>query len=250
MAKRSVIVVTGGGQGIGRAIVDQFDHERGWQAAVLDMDQEALDELPGTVWRYTGDVGDPEAVGEFARWLGERTDRVAVLVNNAAVPFRQDMEATTVSEWNRVLSVNLSGAYWMVKSLLPLLRANQGAAVIQIASTRALMSEPHTEAYSAAKGGLLALTHAMAVSLASDQIRVNAISPGWVVSEPWQKSADRHYPELSDADHRQHPSGRVGSPPDIARAVRFLADPANTFINGANLVIDGGMTIKMIYHQD
>ncbi len=250
MAKRAVVVVTGGAQGIGRAIVDQFDEERGWQVAVLDIDQQALDELPETVWRYAGDVGDPTAVEGFARWLGERTDRVAVLINNAAVGFRHNMEETTITEWNRVLSVNLSGAYWMVRCLLPLLRANQGAAVIQIASTRALMSEPHTEAYSAAKGGLLALTHAMAVSLAPDRIRANAISPGWIVSEPWRKSSERHCPELSPADQVQHPSGRVGSPPDIARAVRFLADPANAFINGANLVIDGGMTIKMIYHGD
>ncbi len=245
-----IIVVTGGAQGIGRAIVDSFDAERGWQVVALDLDPEALDELPASVWRFAADVADPESVQAFFAWLSERTDRIQALVNNAGVGFKKSIVEATWDQWQRVLAVNLTGAYWMVKTLYPLLRANQGAAVVQIASTRALMSEPDTEAYSASKGGILALTHALAVSLASDHIRVNAISPGWIVAEPWKKRSLRHQPPLTMEDHAQHPSGRVGTPPDIARAVRFLVDPHNDFINGINLVVDGGMTVKMIYADE
>ncbi len=245
-----IIVITGGAQGIGRSVVDLFDREKGWQPVAVDCDPEALAELPASVWCYQADVADPEAVEAFSGWLGGRTERVAALVNNAGVGFHQKISETSFAQWDRVIRVNLSGAYWMVKTLLPLLRANRGASVVQIGSTRALMSEADTEAYSASKGGLLALSHSLAISLARDQVRVNAISPGWIVAEPWKKLSDRHQPALSEEDHRQHPSGRVGSPPDIARAVRFLVDPANDFINGANLIVDGGMTVKMIYAED
>lgn len=245
-----VIVVTGGGQGIGRAVVDQFEAERGWQVVAVDCDQEALAELPDTVWTYAMDVADPIALDAFKTWIGQRTERVAALVNNAGIGFHRSLAEVEREEWDRVLAINLSAPYWMVKSLLEFLQAQtDGAAVVNIASTRAFMSEPDTEAYSASKGGIIALTHAMAVSLAPSKIRVNAISPGWIVAEPWKKRATRHTPNLSAEDHRQHPSGRVGSPPDVARAVRFLVDPANDFINGANLMVDGGMTIKMIYHD-
>jgi len=245
-----IIVVTGGAQGIGRSIVDLFDQEKGWQPVAVDCDQEALSELPDSVWQFAADVSEPRDLAAFFDWIHDRSDRVTALVNNAGIGFRHPLAEATFDEWQRVIAVNLTGAYWMVKTLLPLLQASRGAAVVQIASTRALMSEPNTEAYSASKGGLLALTHALAVSLAKDRIRVNAISPGWIVAEPWQKLAMRHQPELTEEDHQQHPSGRAGSPPDIARAVRFLVDPSNDFINGANLVVDGGMTIKMIYAEE
>lgn len=245
-----IIVVTGGGQGIGRAIVDLFDQEKGWQPIAVDWDQEALAELPQSIWSYQADVSDPLAVAGLVDWLGQRTDQVGALVNNAGVGYQRPLAEVSLDEWQRVISINLTGAFWMVKSLLPLLKASTGASVVQMASTRAMMSEPNTEAYGASKGGILALTHALAVSLSSDGIRVNAISPGWIVAEPWKKLSLRHQPQLSEQDHRQHPSGRAGTPPDIARAVRFLVDPGNDFINGANLVIDGGMTIKMIYAQD
>ncbi|MGC8779158.1 MAG: SDR family oxidoreductase, partial [Candidatus Caldatribacteriaceae bacterium] len=126
---------------------------------------------------------------------------------------------------------------------------SEHAAIVNIASTRALMSEPHTEAYSAAKGGVLSLTHALAVSLAPRHIRVNAISPGWIEVSVWKKKALRKEPELRPIDHLQHPAGRVGRPEDIASACLFLASPEAGFITGANLVIDGGMTVKMLYAE-
>lgn len=246
---RPVVVVTGGGQGIGRATIELFRQEGGWQVVAVDQDSEALEELAPEVWTYPLDVADAPAVEEFGDWLKDRTEAVRVLVNNAGVGFRRPIREASLAEFERVLAVDLVAPYWMTRTLLPLLAKADGSAIINLASTRALMSEPDTEAYSAAKGGILALTHALAISLAPDRIRVNAISPGWILSEPWQKASRRSQPVLGDADRLQHPSGRVGLPPDVARAVRFLADPANDFINGANLIIDGGMTVKMIYAE-
>lgn len=246
---KPAVVVTGGGQGIGRATAELFRQEGRWQVVAVDIDQEALDELDPEIWTYRLDVADGSAVDEFGQWLATRTEVVGVLVNNAGVGYRRPIREAERAEFERVLAVDLVAPYWMTRALLPLLERAHGAAVINIASTRALMSEPHTEAYSAAKGGILALTHALAISLAPERIRVNAISPGWILSEPWQKANRRSQPPLSEADRVQHPSGRVGVPTDIARAVRFLADPANDFINGTNLIVDGGMTVKMIYAE-
>lgn len=129
----------------------------------------------------------------------------------------------------------------------PLMKRSGGGAMINIASTRALQSEPNTEAYAASKGGVLALTHALAVSLGPDRIRVNAVSPGWIDVTEWKKAALRKAAHLTEADHAQHPVGRVGHPDDIASACVFLASDEAGFVTGQNLVIDGGMTVKMIY---
>jgi NAD(P)-dependent dehydrogenase (short-subunit alcohol dehydrogenase family) len=157
------------------------------------------------------------------------------------------LEELSTEEWNRVIATNLQSVYLVTRYLLPLMP--RGASIINIASTRALMSEPNTEAYSASKGGILALTHAMAISLAPRGIRVNAISPGWIETSNWKKRSIRKEPLLRDIDHLQHPAGRVGKPEDIAYACLFLSSEEASFITGVNLVVDGGMTVKMIYAE-
>jgi NAD(P)-dependent dehydrogenase (short-subunit alcohol dehydrogenase family) len=164
----------------------------------------------------------------------------AILVNNAGISgFTSLLSEDAEAVWNRVLAVNLTGAYLCSRHVVPhMIRAGDGA-IIHIASTRALMSEPDGEPYGAAKGGLLALTHAMAISLGGHGIRVNVISPGWIYTKGEPPSAE---------DHNQHPVGRVGRPEDVAAACIFLADSeASGFMTGQNLILDGGMTVKMIY---
>lgn len=225
-----VVAVTGAARGIGRAIARAFA-ARG--ARVLGAD---VDPLPVEgVEMYRCDVSDE---GDVRRFLEQVGPVLHVLVNNAGISEFGDLESTPVAHFDRVIAVNLRGTYLMSRFAAPLLRAAGQAAIINIASTRALMSEPNTEAYSASKGGILALTHALAMTL-GPAVRVNAILPGWidVVGEP-----------LRPEDHAQHPAGRVGRPEDIAAAAVFLADPAQSgFITGQQLVVDGGMTRKMIY---
>ena len=149
-----------------------------------------------------------------------------------------------MEEWDRVLAVNLRAPYMMARYCADELEKNRGA-IVNIASTRALMSEPDTEPYAASKGGLLALTHSLAVSL-GPKVRVNAISPGWIEVSDWKRSDRRKAPEHRPQDLAQHPAGRVGTPPDTAHACLFLASPAAGLITSANLVVDGGMTVRMI----
>lgn len=158
---------------------------------------------------------------------------------------RKPPEELSLQEWQRVLEVNLTGPFLCSRAFAPLLRTRHGS-IVNIASTRALMSEPHTESYAAAKGGLVALTHALALSL-GPEVRVNCISPGWIDVTPWAKRSRRHPQPLSRRDHAQHPAGRVGRPEDIAAMVLYLASDRAGFITGENIVIDGGMTRKMIY---
>ena len=185
------------------------------------------------------DMSDPEAVVNLVKTASERYGRIDVVINNAGISEFTPPGELTVGDWDRVLNTNLRGAFLLTREAAPVLKKNGGGAVVNIASTRALMSEKNAEAYAASKGGLLALTHALSMSYAEDHIRVNCISPGWI------HTGD--YSRLRDVDHSQHPSRRVGKPDDIARACLFLTHPDNGFINGENLVIDGGMTRKMIY---
>lgn len=245
------VVVTGGAQGIGKAIAQAFLEASAF-VSVWDVDKEALEELNEEWQRWDKqyalvvcDVSSSKDVKEAAQKVRETQGRVDVLVNNAGIFINKPIDELTESEWDRVLGVNLKSIFLVTKYLLPLFQ--EGGAIITIASTRALMSEPHTEAYSASKGGVLALTHALAISLSERRIRVNAISPGWIETSAWKKRSLRKEPELRPIDHLQHPAGRVGTPEDIASACLFLASPAAGFITGVNLVIDGGMTVKMIY---
>ncbi len=160
---------------------------------------------------------------------------------------RKPVTGLSIEEWDRVIGVNLTGMFLCMKHTAPHLKELKGAAV-NIASTRALMSEPDTESYSASKGGIVALTHALAVSLGPD-VRVNCISPGWIDVSNLKKASERVPEELTEADHVQHPAGRVGRAEDIASMVSYLLSDRAAFITGQNFVVDGGMTRKMIYEE-
>ncbi len=229
-------LVTGGANGIGRAIVAHL-LEQGWQVAALDRDEAALaalDDHAGLV-RIRADVSDETSVAEAV----EEIDRLDLLVSNAGLagPESGPVEDLSLSAWNAWIGTNLTGMFLLTRHCVPLLRSAKGA-IVAISSTRAAMSEPHCEAYAASKGGIEALTHALAISLGPD-IRVNAIAPGWIVTGDAS--------DLRAIDHAQHPVGRAGRPEDIARAVAYLADAG--FTTGQILTIDGGMTRKMIYEE-
>lgn len=250
-----VAIVTGGAQGIGKAITLQL-LQAGASVTIADQDAEAGQETVaeyqqlGQVQFVQTDVADEAAVQSMVEQTIAQFNRLDLLVNNAGIanPVNQPIEQLTLEHWNRMLGVNLTGAFLCVKYAVPHLR-QQGGAIVNIASTRAFMSEPNTEAYSTTKGGLVALTHALANSLGSE-IRVNCISPGWIAVSEWQKRSKRRFPQLSEADHNQHPVGRVGKPEDIAAMVLFLASAEAGFMTGVNVTIDGGMTHKMIYLEE
>lgn len=246
------IIVTGGAQGIGKGVAWYLLH-LGAAVLIADVDEEAGTEAVsdyaelGEVRFVQADVADEASVAhmvaEAVAWRGA----IDGLVNNAGIanPRATPVEQLSLDAWNRVLAVNLTGAFLCVKHAAPFLRRARGA-VVNIASTRALQSEPHTEAYSASKGGLLALTHALAISLGPD-VRVNAISPGWIEVSNWKKSGQRRPPALRPIDHAQHPVGHVGAPEDVAALAAFLLSEASSFITAQHFVVDGGMTRKMIY---
>lgn len=252
---RKVAAVTGGAQGIGRAISLAFA-QAGYDVAAADIDKEAGLELIRDI-RQLGRQGmflcvDVSAEEEVQRWfrvIAEEFGRVDALINNAGISKGGSMLELPVSDFDRVLAVNLRGPFLCSRQAAALMKRQGGGSIVHIASTRALMSEADTEAYSASKGGLLALTHAMAVSLGSYGIRVNAISPGWIETRDWQKASRRTEPVHSERDRLQHPVGRVGRPEDIAAACLYLCGEKAGFITGQNLVIDGGMTVKMIYEE-
>lgn len=226
---RKIMIVTGNASGIGRALQQAYQ-ERGWTVFTIDTTGASNEK------HFQGDLADPDTVQEFCRFIESKTDGVDVLVNNAAAMVRTPPEALPLQEWERVLRTNLTAPFLLTRELAPLLREGLGR-VINLTSTRAHMSEPNTESYSASKGGLLALTHAMAVSL-GPEIKVNCISPGWI---------DTSDESLSEEDHSQHPAGRVGTTADIVALVDYLTDPRTEFVTGSEFVIDGGMTRKMIY---
>lgn len=245
-----VAIVTGAAQGIGKATAKLLLHE-GWRVVIADIDEQAGSEAQaelapfGEAMFVQTDVAREADVQNMVEETVARHTGIDALVNNAGIELRQPLRKLALAEWDRVLAVNLTGAMLCAKHALPHLRAVRGS-IVNIASTRALQSEGNTEAYSASKGGLLALTHALAISLGPD-VRVNCVSPGWIDVSEWKKKALRRASPLREADHRQQPAGRVGRPEDIAAMVAYLVSPRAEFITGQNLVLDGGMTRKMIY---
>ena len=238
-----VAIVTGAAHGIGRAIAQRL-LEDGWRVGAVDLPGSGLKRgygrHPRRVVLVEGDVADEAMAPRAVKAVMNAFGRLDALVSNAGVMVRKPLRALTLAEWRKVLDTNLTAAFLFARAAEKPLRAARGA-IVTIASTRALMSEPNTKSYSASKGGLVALTHALAISLGPD-VRVNCVSPGWIVTTPRE--------ELRRKDHRQHPVGRVGRPQDIAEIVSFLIDGERAgFITGANFIVDGGMTRKMIYEE-
>ncbi|WP_088835269.1 glucose 1-dehydrogenase [Paenibacillus tyrfis] len=252
---RKVAAITGGAQGIGKAVALEFV-KAGYEVSVADTDKEAGMELMEQV-RSLGGKGmflpvDVAKETEVERWFKLMLDdfgRIDVLVNNAGIGVNGPMLELPMESFDRVLNVNLRGTFVCSQQAARAMKRQGGGVILNMASTRALMSEAGTEAYSASKGGLLALTHAMAVSLGPYGIRVNAVSPGWIETADWQKASKRRPPVHSERDRLQHPAGRVGTPADIAAACLYLAGDGAGFVTGQNLVVDGGMTVKMIYEE-
>ncbi|MFB1081302.1 SDR family NAD(P)-dependent oxidoreductase [Jeotgalibacillus sp. JSM ZJ347] len=235
------VVVTGAASGIGLSIAKAYINE-GAFVYMVDINEEKLKEetrnLENAV-AITADVSNYEEIKKVFNRVKEQSGALNILINNAGISKFKSIWEVTVEDWETILHTNLSSVFYCSREAAGLM--DQGGAIVNLCSTRAHMSEPDTEGYAASKGGIFALTHSLAVTLSDKEITVNAISPGWI------HTGD--YEALRQVDHDQHLSNRVGKPEDIARACLFLTDEANNFINGENLVIDGGMTRKMIYEH-
>ncbi len=227
MFQDKVVVITGGAHGIGKCTAEEF---RKAGAKVCIIDTRANDD-------FVGDVGSEEALTAFAEKVIADYGHVDVLVNNAPPPSK-GIDSCSFEEFNHALRIGVTAPFYLTKLLMPYFAP--GASIINISSSRDRMSQPQTESYTAAKGGIAALTHALAVSLAG-KARVNSISPGWI---------DTEYTVWEGPDAVQQPAGRVGNPLDIAHMILFLASDKAGFITGENIAIDGGMTKLMIYHND
>src|SRR5436190_6870802 len=215
-ATKPVALITGGAKGIGRAIAQHLVSS-GWQVSIVDLPDSGSRRSvtrERNVFVIEGDVRDEEAASDAVAATVRRYGRLDGIVSNAGMMIRKPLRRLTLAEWHRVLDTNLTAAFLLARAAEKPLRRAHGA-IVTIASTRALMSEPNTESYAASKGGLVALTHALAISLGPD-VRVNCVSPGWIATDPKEK--------LRRKDHLQHPTGRVGRPEDIAEIVALLLD--------------------------
>jgi NAD(P)-dependent dehydrogenase (short-subunit alcohol dehydrogenase family) len=252
-----IVAVSGAGQGIGRAIALHFARA-GYAVSIADPDEKAGLETVAKI-EETG-VGvkgmyvhaDVSQLEPVESWIAQTLDQLGcpdVLVNNAGIGRRGAFLELSTTDFDRVIAVNLRGTFLCSQSVARrMVERGRGGAIVNIASTRAFMSEPGTEAYTASKGGVVALTHGMAMSLGPHGIRVNCVSPGWIETRDWQYTPRAQRPEHSERDRLQHPVGRVGKPEDIAAACLFLAEQAG-FMTGQNITLDGGMTVKMIYEE-
>lgn len=227
MFKDKVAVITGGAQGIGKCIADQF---RAHGAIVY-----VIDKQEGS--HYVGDIAEKDVLEAFADMIIARHEKIHFIVNNA-LPLMKGIDECSYEEFQYALNVGITAPFYLVKLLKDNLAG--AASIVNISSSRDRMSQPQTESYTAAKGGIASLTHAMAVSLAG-KARVNSISPGWI---------DTSFTDYTGADAIQQPAGRVGNPMDIANMVLYLCSDKAGFITGENICIDGGMTRQMIYHGD
>lgn len=225
--ENKTVVITGGAHGIGQCIAEEFRKE-GAFVHVIDIREGD---------HFVGDISRKEVLETFAEKVISESGRVDVLVNNA-LPLMKGIDECTYEEFSYALAVGVTAPFYLSKLFAT--HFSKGASIINISSSRDRMSQPQTESYTAAKGGISALTHALAVSF-SGRVRVNSVSPGWI---------DTDYKVYDGADAYQQPSGRVGNPLDIANAVLFLASDKAGFITGENICVDGGMTKQMIYHND
>ena len=225
--KDKVVIITGGAQGIGRCIAAEF---RKAGAHVCIIDKQAGD-------HFVGDISDKQALEQFVKETVGKFGRVDILINNA-LPIMKGINDCSYEEFQYALSVGVTAPFYLAKLCKPYFE--DGASIVNISSSRDRMSQPQTESYTAAKGGIAALTHALAVSLAG-KVRVNSISPGWI---------DTDYTVYDGPDAVQQPAGRVGNPMDIANMVLYLCSEKAGFITGENICIDGGMTRQMVYHGD
>lgn len=230
--RQGVALVTGAAHGIGLATAARLARD-GWSVVIADREEPT----PGFPARCVrADVSDEASVKALIGELRAREGRLDALISNAGFMIRKPIRDLSLAEWSAVIGTNLTATFLLVRAAEDLLRAARGA-IVTLASTRAHQSEPNTESYSASKGGLLALTHALAVSF-GPEIRVNCVSPGWI---------DTSGEQLRPEDHAQHPAGRVGRPEDVAALIAWLVGPESGFVTGAEFVTDGGMTRKMIY---
>jgi NAD(P)-dependent dehydrogenase (short-subunit alcohol dehydrogenase family) len=236
--QRRVALVTGAARGIGQAIASRLAGD-GWRVVIADRDHSPALGPPGSgLRRVQADVAEEAAVEALLAGVQAEEGRLDALVCNAGIMVRKPLRQLSLAEWQAVLGTNLTSTFLLARASEALLRASRGA-IVTIASTRARQSEPDTESYAASKGGLVALTHALAMSL-GPEVRVNCVSPGWI---------DTKGEALRPEDHAQHPAGRVGRPEDVAALVAWLAGPESGFVTGAEFVTDGGMTRKMIYAE-
>lgn len=245
ITSKKTVIITGAANGIGKCIAETFA-AASYNIVLADIDkkngellEEKIRKNGASAYFLPTDISKPEDIQNLVNKTIARFGKINILINNAGISRSASPYLLTVDEWDFVLNTNLRAIFLLTREVAKIMRENGGGSVVNIASTRAFQSEPGWEAYAASKGGIVALTHAMAASFATDRIRVNCISPGWI------ETGD--YSLLSETDHNQHFAGRVGKPEDIAGACMFLTDENNSFITGTNIVIDGGMTRKMIY---
>ncbi len=227
MFKNKIAVITGGANGIGKCIAEEFI-KNGAEVCIIDKTEGE---------HYVGDIADKVVLEDFAAYVIKKCGRVDYLINNA-LPLMKGIDECSYEEFTYAMSVGVTAPFYLTKLFRPYF--SHGGSIINISSSRDRMSQPQTESYTAAKGGIAALTHALAVSL-SGKVRVNSISPGWI---------DTNYTVYTGSDAVQQPAGRVGNPLDIANMVLFLCSDKAGFITGENICIDGGMTKLMIFHGD
>lgn len=234
------VLITGGASGIGRHMATVYA-KAGYEVFVLDIIQRDFSD--SNIHCFQADLRNENDIRNCFQTISEQYGTIHVLINNGAISkFHKSVRDMTVDEFDQVIHTNLRGAFVCCQEFLKQHKDGEYGRIINIASTRFHQNEAGWEAYGASKGGIVSLTNSLCVSLSNTGITVNAISPGWIQVD--------NYDALTPLDHTQHPSGRVGRPEDIVRACLFLSDPKSDFINGANLIIDGGMTKKMIYEED